>query len=436
MSDFRTPALFEILSAEERARLRHTVAEDADLAHAALRWEALRTEVRNELARSLPNPELLVLFALSGEAIPGEAIPGEATSGEATSEGGRLGASVKGALTAADRRRLANHLPALRDALRRHPGMRDAVRHLRRDRALFESVWEASSVPQNPAGSVSPVRASSRREVRRTTAGLVKEGAESPAHREGGSRPAVPPATRSPARRWAWRTVALLAVVAFGTLLGSLLLRDAGFETVHVAERQTLTLPDGTNLKAAPGTKVRIPTRDALREVRVIAGQLVLNVAHDPEAPFIVQTPGARVTVLGTTFGVEASETLTTVILVSGAVTLTARGEAGDPVRLAPGQSSRVMGREAPSRPRLADVNETLGWTGDVFADGEPLSEVAGRIEKQFGVTVRVAPELAGERITGVFHQDEGAADALRKLALTLGANVEGSAARGFRLLP
>jgi ferric-dicitrate binding protein FerR (iron transport regulator) len=122
------------------------------------------------------------------------------------------------------------------------------------------------------------------------------------------------------------------------------------------------------------------------------------------------------------------------VVLVSGAVTLAPRERPDVAVLLAPGQQSRVVALDAPTAPASADLGAALGWTGGVFAREDAARTVARRIGERFGVEVSVAPALAGEPVSGEFSGADGAADALGKLALTLGARVERTPG-GYRIV-
>ena len=174
---------------------------------------------------------------------------------------------------------------------------------------------------------------------------------------------------------------------------------------------------------------------DDLRAARLLAGDALFAIRHDPADPFTVETPNAVVTVLGTTFGVAVGETETDVVLVSGAVALASKDEAAEAVRLAPGQRSRVVALDAPAAPAPADLDAALAWTGDLFIRAEPLGVVAGRLSAAFGVPVEVDAALAGEAVSVTrFERDAGVEVALEELALTLGARLEPRLEGGYRL--
>src|SRR5690606_36996209 len=229
-------------------------------------------------------------------------------------------APAENLLDAADRARLGAAEGQLRTALAAHPGLVDAVRRLRADRDAFDRIWEAHTTVRNGRTSPAPQPASDRPPVARTAA------------------PARPRRRAAPV----WRYGAVLAYVAR---------RDAGFDTLRAAEAMAVELPDGSAVELAPGAVLQVAEEADVREARLLAGNALFAIRHDPADPFTVETPNAVVTVLGTTFGVAVDEAATEVVLVQGAVALASKGEAEAAVELAPGQRSRVVALDAPAAP-------------------------------------------------------------------------------------
>ena len=380
-------ALSDALPEEDRAALRRALDESPVLAEAFARWTALRAAVRRDLDAALPDRGLLVLYALADE---------------------------PGLLDAEEQARLDAARPALDAALAQHPALADAVRRLRADRDAFARAWadHTETTSLRRVQPVLPERAADRTAVR-------------------------PPARMRPVR-WAWRGAALFAVTLFVSALAFVLQRDAGLESVQTAagETRTIELPDGSTIDLAPASLVMVPEAgaDNPRRARLLAGRALFDVAHDADVPFVVETHNAAVTVLGTTFNVAVTDIATDVVLVQGAVTLAPLTQPEVAVRLAPGQASRVLARDAPAVPAPADLDAALAWTGRLFVQEEPLGQLAARLQARFGVPVEVAPALAEEAVSGVFEAEDGVEDVLRTLALTLDARLVRLPGGGFRL--
>ena len=378
MSDFDTLALYDALPDEERDALDAALKEQPALADAFARWRSLRAGVRAELARDLPDRALLVLYALADDDL----------------------------LADDERRQLEQARPALDAALDKHPGLVAAVRRIRDDRDAFEAAWAAEA--SDDAQPAAPHRVAPRRQP----------VADRPALRR--SRP----------MRWPARIAAVVAVVAFGGLLSWLAMRDAGWQTI--AGGQTVTLADGSTVELADGARLQV-SEDEARQARLLGGEALFRIVHDEAHPFEVTTPNAEVTVLGTTFSVDATDVQTDVVLVQGAVTLAPRATPEKAVRLAPGQTSRVLALDAPTAPARANLAPS-DWTGAVFVpSGTAAGDIVRQLAARFDVPVAIDASLAAEPMGSTEYGADGLEDALGKLALALGATVV-SEGGGFRI--
>lgn len=378
------PALFEALDPAERDALRRALGTDPDASDALALWRALRARLGTELRRDLPDFDLLVLHAL-----------GDRPEGLAPEEEARLIAAR----------------PALERALAAHPALHAVVRRVHADRDAFDAAWvEASLHSSSPSRPFDAVATSVGRRA------LDRQA----------TRP-------TGARRWAWRSAVALAVVAFAAMSVFILRRDAGFETYETAagEMRTVELADGSTVRLAE--RSRLMVEEGERRVR-LTGEAVFEIVPNGDR-FVVETPTALTTVLGTTFGVEADAVETEVVLASGAVELAPRAEPEAAVRLEPGQRSRVVGGQAPEAPVRTDVAATLAWTGTWYFQATPLDAIAERLAAHYAVGIDVAPGLASDRVTGPFSSAVPVEETLHALALALDARVEGSAASGFRIV-
>jgi transmembrane sensor len=232
-----------------------------------------------------------------------------------------------------------------------------------------------------------------------------------------------------------WRVAATVVVVAFGAVLATLWSRDAGWDTVVADGARTVTFADGSTVDLADGARLAMPgdgVADA-RQARLLGGRALFRITRNPTDPFEVTTPNAEVTVLGTTFTVEASDVQTDVVLVSGVVSLAPRATPAAAVRLAPGQRSRVLALDAPSAPEAADLR-TLDWTGTVIVrDSIRVGDLVARLAGQFDVPVAVDAALRDEWVSRAEYGANGLRDALDNVARAFSARVETDGA-GFRL--
>lgn len=371
------PTLAAALDPAEREALERAAADDPAVARALAQWAAVRGHVREALRADLPDDRLLALHVLDADVLSDD-----------------------------EQARLAEaDLDAVAE---RHPGVRAVLDRLAADRDAFETIWDEAAET-----SPEPVTAPRRRD-----------------------RTAAPPASRTRrAPSKAWRVAVGAALVALLAVMVFVAQREPGFETVRTAagETQSIELADGSVVHLAAASELGHAVTAEGRHVRLI-GEAVFEVAPG-EAPFTIETVTAVTTVLGTTFSVRADAAQTEVTLASGSVALAGRAALDAPVRLAPGERSRVRLGELPDAPERAEVVDALAWTGTWHFLATPLSEIAQRIGSHHGVRISVPPALAGERVTGAFARDVPVGETLRTLATALGVGLEGDAQSGFRFV-
>ncbi len=383
MGEELDPILFDdALSAGQRAVFRKALDADPELAAAYGRWQAVRSAIRESLAAHVPDRHVLVLYALD------------------TPEHAH-------ALSHAEREALSHFRPTLDAAMQSHPALEDVVRRIREDAEIFDRTWrDHVSVPNLPR------RASDRSPMR-----LV---------------------ARQPIRTWAWRVAAVFAVTVFAVVLNHLMQRDSGSVTFAAAsgEVRHIELADGSSVRLLGGSSLAYDGRDDAfdRHVR-LTGRAFFDIVKDGKS-FTVETPTAWTTVLGTTFGVQADEAATEVVLVNGRVSLAPRPDLEHAVFLQPGEMSRVEGHAPPTAPTSVDVSAALDWPGLFVFRATPLDDAIARLSRHFGAHVTLGTGLAADSVSGTFGQDESLEGILRTLAVTLSAEVEKTDDGGYVIHP
>jgi transmembrane sensor len=180
--------------------------------------------------------------------------------------------------------------------------------------------------------------------------------------------------------------------------------------TTGPAERVTATLRDGSVVRLAPNSRLRVVASAEAREVW-LDGKAYFAVATQAGRPFIVRTRAGDALVLGTRFEVKVEETELRVVVVEGRVALSAAEET---VEVGAGEVSQVVAGRAPSLERIEDVTPELEWLGNflVFQD-TPLTEVAREIEQQYGVRVLLPDREVAERTVTASFTDRSVEEVL-----------------------
>lgn len=176
------------------------------------------------------------------------------------------------------------------------------------------------------------------------------------------------------------------------------------------AQRQELSLPDGSVLTVNARTRLSVVYSIGQRRVQLEAGEILADVQPDAHRPFIVQAAQARVEVLGTRFNVRSHSGLVDVAVDRGRVRLSTgpwwnvRSE-----RLGVGQSARFSPQHGLEPVREADVAAVTAWrSGRLEFDNEPLGQVVERLAAYLDEPVRMGDaRAAGMRVSGTLSMDQ-----------------------------
>jgi ferric-dicitrate binding protein FerR (iron transport regulator) len=384
------------LSPEDRSAIRDALDDDPDLATAWTHWCAVRRRLRSRLEEHVSDRRLLVLYVLEQE-----------------------GAAE--ALTTQEAAALDGCRDDIARAIDTIPALEEVVDRIRDEQADFEEMW-AAHMDEGTAGDASPGRAPE---------GRADRAPRAPASREGTST-----------RRWARRLAGAALVVALAVIGVLLWPQGPPTTTVTVADGavQVKTLGDGTTMRLVGPASATYPASDAqgpVRQVTLNEGRAYFDVQPRSDASFVVETPTATATVLGTQFGVATRADTTEVVLATGSVRVDNTDDKADGgVVLEPGQRSWVTAGTAPASPESVDLTRALEWTGLFVFRSLPINTIADRLSRRHDVQIAVAPSLSGEPVTGTFEREQPVEEVLGALAATLGAEVQTDADGQYRLVP
>jgi transmembrane sensor len=179
------------------------------------------------------------------------------------------------------------------------------------------------------------------------------------------------------------------------------------YETA-VGERSTVRLEDGSVVTLNTNSRLKVSYSRAERDIALLAGQALFQVAHDSKRPFIVSALDRQVVATGTIFDVRIDREAVRVALVQGRVvvralpTLAARAQVT--AKLEPGEEL-VATAGSPAEISAADVDRLTSWReGRVrFAD-TPLTEAVAEMNRYSTTPIVIEDGKAGAiRISGAF---------------------------------
>lgn len=186
-------------------------------------------------------------------------------------------------------------------------------------------------------------------------------------------------------------------------------------------EYNTLVTPRGSeySLKLADGTQVWLNAASRLRfftandgaERRVwLEGEAYFEVAHDAKRPFIVESGGQSIRVLGTRFNVNGydGDRAIYTTLVEGSVAITPLA-GGEQVTLQSGQQATYSRRNDDQIAVAAvDTSQATAWmTGTFIFNRASITEIMESLARWYDFEFEVSPLLDELRFSGQFPRCE-----------------------------
>jgi len=192
-----------------------------------------------------------------------------------------------------------------------------------------------------------------------------------------------------------------------------------------LGEQRSVLLADGSRVTLNTASTIELNLQKGRREVCLVQGEALFEVAHDAARPFVVRAGNARLKDLGTQFNVDVRSNGTTVTVVEGQVAVDSaatranaaaqagQGAGGTVEALILGANDRVLitpaGVGVPQRG--VNVAASLAWTRrQLMFEHRPLSEVAEEFNRYNRDRIDIdSAELKRQEVTGVFEAKDPA---------------------------
>lgn len=283
-------------------------------------------------------------------------------------------------------------------------------------RAYLElsAIWEDTAL-HDPQRSVSAEAHIARARAGDNVVALISrslEPSEAPSRHQQSSMAPGPAGSDGPTlppreTRFTWRLVAAAASLILGSIGVWRSLQPDTYATA-VGEQHSIALPDGSVVQLDASSRIRVRLSKSERDVDLLEGQALFQVAHDAGRPFIVRSGTALVRAVGTQFDVYRKKRGTIITVIEGQVAV-APPEPGtikahSMILLSAGEQVTVL-PESVSQPTRANMTATQAWMQRrLVFDSTPLSEVVDEFNRYNTHKLVVDdPELQKLEIIGVF---------------------------------
>jgi len=212
-----------------------------------------------------------------------------------------------------------------------------------------------------------------------------------------------------------WQTTmfrAVTSVAAVALLISGFILwsntRPVKMMTVSAAygKQLQIQLPDSSTMWLSAGSTIVYPEKfkKDRRLVELKSGDVFLDVKHDAKTPFIIKTKDVDVTVLGTSFEVNAFEKgkNASITVKTGKVGVVQSGQNKPATFLLPGDRAIINYATHHLHKIIIDTADIAAWrSGKLIFENQLLEEVMSTLERTYNVKITIAnPELLYERVT------------------------------------
>lgn len=192
-----------------------------------------------------------------------------------------------------------------------------------------------------------------------------------------------------------------------------------------MGQRTSFRLFDGTHIYLNAASMVRISPYygDTTRTI-YLQGEAFFDVAHNPEAPFIVRTGEGYSRVLGTKFAVKSypGDHQMQVTVEEGRVRLASEEKPEQAAELTK-STLGLLGADGNTQVRkVANLAEYVAWKdGQLVFESTPFQKVIPRLERWYNIRIKADSALYSQKVTASF-DTEPVMEVLSVLALSLDA--------------
>lgn len=188
-------------------------------------------------------------------------------------------------------------------------------------------------------------------------------------------------------RTWLRAAAACLILAVSAYAINGMFYPSQDWVAVNATEsKQLVTLPDGSEVYLNEGAELSyINEFEGNTRALKLKGEAFFDVERNPEKPFIIETQGGSVTVLGTSFNINTSTAETEVSVKSGKVAFQAVNEA-EPVYLTKNQKALYSkATKVVETSKSSSLNETAWLTGVLKFRGIALQDILTELEGAYG---------------------------------------------------
>ncbi|HKQ10726.1 MAG TPA: FecR domain-containing protein [Rhizomicrobium sp.] len=182
----------------------------------------------------------------------------------------------------------------------------------------------------------------------------------------------------------------------------------------EIGQMKEIVLKDGSIVSLNTDTRIQVQFTKDIRNIRILNGEALFDVAKNKLRPFIVTAGDTQVRAVGTSFSVSMLPQRPVEVWVKEGVVELHRSDAALPMR-APIRAKANIKAVAPAGAPIVTVTvaeeklaRNLAWQGGRIAlDDQPLEDAAKEFARYSEVRITVDPAVSSKTVTGLFASND-----------------------------
>jgi transmembrane sensor len=172
--------------------------------------------------------------------------------------------------------------------------------------------------------------------------------------------------------------------------------------TTTVGERLVVTLADGSQVTLDTHSQLRVAWSKRERNVKLVRGQALFEIAKDRTRPFVVEARNQRLVAVGTAFDVRVEDRQMKVTMTA---TLDRRTTSASPARMLTAGEQLVVDAQSEDYIHPTDPDRATNWLrGQIIFDDARLADAVRELNRYSETQIVLAdPALADLRLSGAF---------------------------------
>ena len=211
-----------------------------------------------------------------------------------------------------------------------------------------------------------------------------------------------------PSRRWPILAATCAILFLIIAIPFDLVTRWQSDYHTGAGERRTVELPDRSIAILNTQSAIALAFDGMVRRIRLLKGEVFLQVQHDSDHPFVVESADTSVRAVGTAFVVRARSSGDQITVLDGAVKVDSRRRTTASSTVTAGsQLQTEHGRLEPPQP--VDVPVATAWlSGRLVVQGVPFAQVLEELQRYHPSTILLLNQRVGNtNVTGTYSVED-----------------------------